>query len=212
MWPRNHNWLTIYCTCTSVLIKSIKFNFYIFLPYDNTLNKREQNRSHSCLSPGMSSRYCIFFLNNQIVYSIKHDVNLILSYDWKQAYLGSQIFWGTTECLHGGCICDPFFAKSKICNFYVAIFIQHQILQLHSKKNDMVCSIVFKFRKILFWKTECWVRYFGARTWLYLIDLSVLTNPVASWLTCKKKHVFINYFMMIKWLIFKPMEVRAIIV
>lgn len=68
----------------------------------------------------------------------KHYVNVRFLSERSPAHLWRQVLRGPTEGLHGGRVCDPLFAKSEICDFYVAIFIQHQILQLHRKKNDMI--------------------------------------------------------------------------
>lgn len=44
--------------------------------------------------------------------------------------LGSQVLWCSTEGFHGGSVGDAFFAEAKVCDLDVAVFVQHQVLQL----------------------------------------------------------------------------------
>lgn len=43
----------------------------------------------------------------------------------KKHYLRCKVLWCTTEGLHGSSISDALFAEPKICDFDMAIFIQH---------------------------------------------------------------------------------------
>lgn len=48
--------------------------------------------------------------------------------------LRCQVLWCSTECLHGGSVGDAFFAEAKVGDLDVAIFVQHEVLQL--KRNQ----------------------------------------------------------------------------
>lgn len=50
------------------------------------------------------------------------------------SYLWCQIFWCSTEGFHRGTICDPLFTQPKVCYLYVAVLVQHEVLQLCRKK------------------------------------------------------------------------------
>ena len=49
-------------------------------------------------------------------------------------YLRCEVLWRATEGLHGSSVCDALFAEAKISDLDMAIFIQHQVLQLMDKK------------------------------------------------------------------------------
>lgn len=44
--------------------------------------------------------------------------------------LRGQVLWGPTEGLHGGSVGDAFFAQAEVCDLDVAVFVQHEVLQL----------------------------------------------------------------------------------
>lgn len=44
--------------------------------------------------------------------------------------LRSQVLWCSTEGLHGGSVGDAFFAEAEVCDLDVAVFVQHEVLQL----------------------------------------------------------------------------------
>lgn len=52
--------------------------------------------------------------------------------DWtvRIHYLWGQVLWRPTEGLHGGPVCDPLLAQSKVSDLYVSVFVQHEIFQL----------------------------------------------------------------------------------
>lgn len=48
--------------------------------------------------------------------------------------LRSQVLWCSTEGLHGGSVGDAFFAEAKVGDLDVAVFVQHEVLQLKRNK------------------------------------------------------------------------------
>ena len=54
-----------------------------------------------------------------------HVVPLCLTSD-----LRSQVFWCSTERLHGGSVGDAFFAQAEVGDLDVTVFVQHEVLQL----------------------------------------------------------------------------------
>jgi len=49
--------------------------------------------------------------------------------------LRSQVLWCSTEGLHRGSVGDAFFAEAKVGDLDVAVFVQHEVLQLKRKKH-----------------------------------------------------------------------------
>lgn len=57
--------------------------------------------------------------------------------------LWCKILWSATESLHCCSIFYAFFTQSKVCNFYVPVFIQHKIFQLRRKPKGNTLDITY---------------------------------------------------------------------
>lgn len=64
-------------------------------------------------------------------------------------YLWCQVLRGPTEGLHGGAVRDPLFTQPKVCYLYVAILVQHEILQLHRERFQL------KYNRQRWWESAC---------------------------------------------------------
>lgn len=51
------------------------------------------------------------------------------------SYLWCQVLRSSTEGFHGSTVCDPLLTQPKVCYFDMAIFVQHEVLQLHTETN-----------------------------------------------------------------------------
>lgn len=68
-----------------------------------------------------------------------------------ESYLRCEIFRSSTEGFHGGVRSNSLLTKTKICDFDVAVFVQHQILQLQqnqikysSNLNPMIINMIHR--------------------------------------------------------------------
>lgn len=52
------------------------------------------------------------------------------------SHLRSQVLRCSTEGLHGGSVSDAFFAEAEVCDLDVAVFVQHEVLQLMRRTRE----------------------------------------------------------------------------
>lgn len=60
-------------------------------------------------------------------------------------YLRCQILGGPAECFHSGGVRDAFLTQTEICDLYMAVLIQHEVLQLKTHSYVILNTCFFMF-------------------------------------------------------------------